>query len=140
MVELVEAPASRRDELGALLRGYMFEFDGSTDYPYLDLYWSESERLPFFVERDGDVVGLCLIRLLDGDGWNIAEFSTVPAHRGQGVGRAAVEALAARAGRAGAPFLQAKIHPDNLQAVGFWLACGFEQIPSATVVTTRRRL
>jgi predicted acetyltransferase len=140
MVELVEAPAARRAELAALLHDYMSEFDGSTGYPYLDIYWDGPGRLPFLVERDGEVVGFCLVRVLDDGGWNIAEFSTVPERRNQGLGRGAVEALAARAGRAGAPFLQAKVHPDNLQALGFWLACGFEQIPSATVVTTRRRL
>jgi ribosomal protein S18 acetylase RimI-like enzyme len=63
-----------------------------------------------------------------------------PEERRSGLGREAVEALAERARNAGATHLEAKIHPDNTQALGFWIAVGFEQVPSTGVLTTRRPL
>jgi ribosomal protein S18 acetylase RimI-like enzyme len=139
-VELREATIDDRPEVERLLAEYLFEFDGRTEpYPFLDAYWTENERLPFLIDAGGDTVGICLIRIRDG-GWSIAEFAVVPSHRGAGVGRAAVEVLAERARAAGAAHLEAKIHPDNEQAFGFWSAVGFDRIPSPTVLTTRRQL
>jgi ribosomal protein S18 acetylase RimI-like enzyme len=135
-----EASLDDREQLRRLLADYLLEFDGRTEpYPYFDAYWHEPERLPFLVEADGDVVGFCLIRVRDG-GWDVAEFSITPDRRRTGVGRAAVEAVADRARSAGATHLQAKVHPDNLQALPFWLAVGFCEQAAAGVVVTRRDL
>jgi ribosomal protein S18 acetylase RimI-like enzyme len=139
-VHLREATSDDRADVERLLAEYLYEFDGRTEaYPYLDAYWAEPERLPFLIESDGAPVGVCLIRVRDG-GWSIAEFAVTPPHRRAGVGRAAVEALAERARVAGARHLDAKIHPDNEQAFGFWSAVGFERIASTPVLTTRRQL
>jgi ribosomal protein S18 acetylase RimI-like enzyme len=139
VVTLVPAGREQRELLHGLVRDYIFEFDGSTDYPYLDLYWEEDGRLPFLIDDAGETRGFCLIRIRGG-GWEIAEFSVVAAARRGGVGRAAVDELAARARDDGAAYLQAKVHPDNLEALPFWLACGFREIDSPGVVTTRRAL
>jgi len=126
--------------LRQLLAAYLLEFDGRTEpYPYFDAYWSEPERLPFLIEADGELVGLCLIRIRDG-GWDIAEFSIRPDHRRRGMGRAAVEAVAERARAAGAAHLQAKVHPDNHEVLPFWLAVGFRVQGAPGVVVTRREL
>ena len=139
-VALREARRDERSQLERLLRQYLFEFDGRTEpYPHLDAYWTEDERIPFLVRLDDHTAGVCLIRVRDG-GWSIAEFSVTPRYRRSGVGRAAIEVLAARARTAGAGHLEAKVHPDNGQALLFWTALGFEQVPSPGVVTTRRRL
>jgi GNAT superfamily N-acetyltransferase len=141
-VQLREAQLDDRDRLKRLLADYLFEFDGRTEsYPYLDAYWEEPERLPLLIETDGDLVGLCLIRRR-GDGWSIAEFSVIPSQRGRGIGGGAVEALAARAGSEGAAFLEAKVHPDNHEALPFWLALGFSEVegPGTGVTVTRRSL
>jgi ribosomal protein S18 acetylase RimI-like enzyme len=139
-VTLREATRGDRARLRGLLAGYLFEFDGRMEpYPYFDAYWSEPERLPFLIEADGEVVGLCLIRIRDG-GWDIAEFSITPDHRRSGMGRAAVEAVAERARAAGAAHLQAKVHPDNREALPFWLAVGFRVQGEPGVVVTRRDL
>jgi ribosomal protein S18 acetylase RimI-like enzyme len=136
-VSLRDATPADRAEIGRLLAEYLFEFDGRTErYPYLDAYWTEDERLPFLLVRDGSTVGLCLIRVRDG-GWSIAEFTVTPDARRSGAGRAAIAALAERARSAGAAHLEAKVHPANTQALGFWTAVGFEQVPSTGVVTTR---
>jgi [ribosomal protein S18]-alanine N-acetyltransferase len=139
-VHLREATSDDRADVERLLAEYLYEFDGRTEpYPHLDAYWTEPERLPFLIDAHGTPVGVCLIRVRDG-GWSIAEFAVTPSHRRGGVGRAAVEALAERARSAGAAHLEAKIHPDNEQAFGFWSAVGFERIASTPVLTTRRQL
>jgi ribosomal protein S18 acetylase RimI-like enzyme len=139
-VTVREAMRGDRPRLRGLLAEYLFEFDGRTEpYPYFDAYWSEPERLPFLIEADGEVVGLCLIRIRDG-GWDIAEFSITPDHRRSGMGRAAVDAVAERARAAGAAHLQAKVHPDNREALPFWVAVGFRVEGEAGVVVTRRDL
>ncbi len=137
---LREAKVEDRGELGLLLADYLFEFDGRTErYPYLDAYWEEPERLPFLIETDGEIVGLCLIRRR-GEGWSIAEFSVIPSRRRSGVGAAAVEELAVRARSEGATYLEAKVHPDNHGALPFWLAAGFSEVePLETGVTVTRR-
>jgi predicted acetyltransferase len=140
VVTLREAKLADRELLRRLVAEYLFEFDARVEpYPYLDAYWTESERQPFLVEADGNVVGLCLVRIRD-NGWNIAEFSVVPEQRRVGVGRAAVDALAERARAAGAAYLEAKVHPNNRDALPFWLAVGFRQVPAPGVVVTRRSL
>ena len=136
MVELREASLDDRELLGRLLADYLLEFDGTTEpYKYFDAYWSEPERLPFLVEADGEVVGLCLVRVV-GDAWHIAEFSVLPEKRRSGLGRAAVENLAERARAAKASRLEAVVHPDNLQAFPFWLAAGFRIVSGPNPVVT----
>jgi ribosomal protein S18 acetylase RimI-like enzyme len=134
------AEPGERALLRQQLAAYLLEFDGRTEpYPYFDAYWSEPERLPFLIEDGEQVVGLCLVRVRDG-GWSIAEFYVVPDRRRGGVGRAAVEAVAGLARSAGAGHLEAKVHPDNRQALPFWLSVGFEVVDAPDVVVTRRRL
>ena len=141
-VTIRAAPSSERDLLEHFLAEYLFEFDGRTEpYPYLDLYWKEPERQPFLIEVDGEVVGFCLIRRRNG-GWSIAEFWVRPGQRRGGVGRAAVEAVAERGREDGAGYLEAKVHPDNQEALPFWLAVGFHEVvgPGTGVTVTRRPL
>ena len=133
------APAER-ELLRRLLADYLFEFDGRTEpYPYFDAYWTEPERLPFLIEADGEIVGLCLVRIRD-EGWSIAEFSIVPDRRRAGIGRAAVDGVAEAARAAGGAYLEAKVHPDNRQALPFWLAAGFNEVAAPGVIVTRREL
>ncbi len=141
-MRLRDAGPDDRERLRGLLADYLFEFDGRTEeYPYLDLYWSEPERLPFLIESGAAVAGLCLVRVRDG-GWGIAEFTVVPGERRTGVGRAAVEAVAERAQLEGASFLEAKVHPGNREARRFWLAVGFREVErsDAGATVTRRAL
>ncbi len=137
-----DAAFDDRDRVAELLAEYLYEFDGRVEpYPDLDAYWQRPERLPLLLEVDGEVVGLCLVRRHDG-GWRVAEFSVLPGRRRHGVGRAAVDALAARARAEGATHLEAKVHPHNRAALGFWLAVGFSEVegPDTGVIVTRRAL
>ena len=139
-VALRNARLGDRALLGRLLADYLYEFDGRTGpYPDFDAYWARPDRRPFLIETRGDVVGFCLIRVR-GDGWSIAEFSVVPEQRRAGVGRAAVEMVAERARTAGAVRLEAKVHPDNREALPFWIAVGFHEVSAPGVVVTRRNL
>lgn len=141
-VRLRDAQRAERDQLEQLLAEYLLEFDGAREpYPYLDAYWEERERLPFLIEADGDLVGLCLIRRRD-DHWGIAEFTVVPGERRRGVGRAAVDALAVRARSEGCAYLEATVQLDKREALAFWLAVGFteDQEPAAGAIVTRRSL
>ncbi len=129
-----------RDLLRHLLCDYLLEFDGRIEpYPYFDAYWSESERLPFVIEADGEAAGLCLVRVRD-DEWSIAEFYVTADRRRRGVGRAAVESVATLARSAGVSYLEAKVHPDNQDALPFWLAVGFEVVASPGAIITRRQV
>ena len=140
MASLRPADADDRELLRRLLGDYLFEFDGRTEpYPYFDAYRTEPERLSFLIDVDGTVVGFCLIRVLD-DCWHIAEFSVLPEKRRGSVGRSAVDELAERARAAGATALEAKVHPDNRDALPFWVAVGFEIVSKAEPIVTRRAL
>jgi ribosomal protein S18 acetylase RimI-like enzyme len=140
MTRLRIAEPSDRELLRKLLADYLYEFDGRTEpYPYVDAYWEEPERLPFLIERDGEVAGFCLIRILD-DCWHIAEFSVTPENRRGGIGRDSVADLAEKARAAGATTLEAKVRPDNEGALPFWLAAGFEIVSGPEPIVTRRTL
>ena len=140
MTCLRAAEPADRELLRQLLADYLYEFDGrTTPYPYFDAYWTEPERLPFLITNDDDIAGFCLIRVVNG-GWQVAEFSVLPEQRRSGIGRQAAEELTARARAAGASHLEAKVHPDNRQALTFWLAAGFEiavVLDSGAIVTRR---
>jgi predicted acetyltransferase len=138
-VRLRPATEGERELLHSLLGDYLFEFDGRTGaYPHFDAYWTDENRLPFLIEDDGEVAGLCLIRVLHDRSWNIAEFFVVPPARRHGVGRDAVEAVVALARAAGASYLQAKVHPENTRALAFWTAAGFRAVAANGVTITRR--
>src|SRR5690349_3267507 len=104
------ATPNEREVLRAVLTAYLFEFDGqTTPYRYFDAYWSEPERVPFFIEADGEIAGFCLVRLRGRD-WTIAEFTVVPGRRRNGVGREAVTAISESALAAGASYVEATVH------------------------------
>ena len=140
MARLRAAEADDRELLSQLLADYLVEFDDSAEpYRYFDAYWTEPERLPFLIETDGNVVGLCLIRVLGG-GWHIGEFSVLPTKRRAGIGRTAVEDLAEHARAARATHLEAAVHPEKEEALAFWLAAGFEIVSQSERIVTRRAL
>ena len=109
-------------------------------YRWFDHYWRDEHRLPFFIEANGSVVGFCLIRVMDG-GWNVAEFGVRPERRREGLGRAAVAAIASAAQNAEADHLRADAHDWNERALRFWTSCGF--VPEAAtggIISTRLTL
>ena len=67
---------------------------GYFGYPYIDAYWREKGRYPFFIRVGGKLAGLALIRSCSeyndlSDPHHIAEFFVMKKYRRQGVGKAA---------------------------------------------------
>jgi len=54
------------------------------------LYWSEPDRYPFIILRDGNLIGFCLLRDID-TAYSIAEFSITPEFRHKGYGKQLIE-------------------------------------------------
>jgi predicted acetyltransferase len=126
-----------RDSLRELLAAYLLEFDGqTTPYRYFDEYWSDPQRLPFFIEVDGKIAGFCLVRRRGLD-WTLAEFTVIPESRRNGIGRLAVAAIRESAVTAGASYVEATVDREKAQARAFWLACGFRVVEERDVIVTR---
>ena len=152
VVVLARVNAEERQALRAQLSDYLGEFaemegvevetadDGTPVYRWFDHYWRDEHRLPFFIEAAGTAVGFCLIRVMD-DGWNVAEFAICRERRREGLGRAAVGAIASAAEKAGASHLRADVHEWNERALSFWTSCGFLPVVAAGgIVSTRLTL
>ncbi len=81
----------------------MSEFDptveavnGVYEYPYLDAYWVDDERWPFWVVEQGERAGFALIRRTEEGPMEMAEFYVRPAYRRSGIGMAFARDLIAR--------------------------------------------
>jgi predicted acetyltransferase len=135
-IGLERAPAVRRADVAVELTRYLTELDGldpvprgsrprtASNYRHFDYYWSEPQLLPLLVHAGELVVGFALIRALAGD-WNIAAFGIRADHRRNGLGRAAVAAVAELARASGADYLTAEVEAWNTGAEMFWTKCGF---------------
>ena len=127
VVVLARVNAEERQALRAQLSDYLEEFaemegvevetadDGTPVYRWFDHYWRDEHRLPFFIEAAGTAVGFCLIRVID-DGWNVAEFAICRERRREGLGRAAVGAIASAAEKAGKPSSRRRARVERTRA------------------------
>ena len=99
----------------AYLRG-LAEFTGARpnrrglfEYYEYDLYWTDEERMPFFIEWAGQRAGLLLLRRLpedgspDGGSLQLAEIYVLPSFRRRGVGRQVMRLAARMAEADGSP-------------------------------------
>lgn len=62
---------------------------GLFEYPYLDHYWTEAGRYPFFIRVADRLAGFVLIRALDAGTYELAEFFVLRRYRGQRIGQQA---------------------------------------------------
>lgn len=67
---------------------------GYFGYEYIDAYWNEEGRHPFFIRVDGKLAGLVLVRSCSeysnlSNAHNIAEFFVMKKYRHKGVGKVA---------------------------------------------------
>ena len=126
-VQVRLAASDEEPLLAAMLPGYLRELGvGTLAYPYLALYWVESNRFPYLIRVDGDSAGFALVRwLADEERFEMAEFYVTRSFRRRGVGRAVVQRLfAAHPGDWALSVL-----PANRAALAFWLA----QVPPDAV-------
>ena len=131
-IELARAGSSDAGLIKTLLDEYLRELSrhrevpiGATDsasYPYLDAYWSESDRHAYIIQCGGRAVGFALIRDLISTGSAIhqfAEFYVRPESRRLGIGCRTVLVLWKRfPGQ-----WELQVHARNSAAVQFWEAC-----------------
>ena len=103
-VQLVPVTFEQKPVLRQLLELYAHDFSEYDDadvnehglygYKYLDHYWTEPDRHPFFIVVDGRLAGLVLVNsycyvVKEPDAKSIAEFFVMRKYRRNGVGRAA---------------------------------------------------
>ncbi|MDD6482386.1 MAG: hypothetical protein PUF65_09025 [Lachnospiraceae bacterium] len=70
-IELVEVQANEKMVLTNLIEKYLYEFsqwektdvnaDGNYGYEYLDCYFEEENRYPYFIKVDGTLAGFVMI-------------------------------------------------------------------------------
>ncbi|MGN1341516.1 MAG: GNAT family N-acetyltransferase [Oscillospiraceae bacterium] len=131
MIEITLAKPSEKNILKNLLEKYQYEFsqwdkrdvdeNGLYGYEYLDCYFTEENRFPYFIKVDGKLAGFAMIsdypevpdRQTD---FCLSEFFVMHKYRRSGVGREVVRQLLERHhGR-----WQLKRHPNNTASVHFW--------------------
>lgn len=131
MVEIVEVTAENKAVLNNLMEKYLYEFsqwektdineNGLYDYEYLDCYFTEENRYPYFIKSDGKLAGFALIsdypEVPDEEtDFCLSEFFILYKYRRSGVGREAVaQILDKHHGK-----WQLKRHPQNTASVYFW--------------------
>jgi predicted acetyltransferase len=102
------ASEAEKPILRNLMELYLYDFsefdgadpgpDGLYGYPYLDRYWTEKDRHPFLVYKDGKLAGFVLVTRynylgLQPDCWIIAEFFVMRKYRSGGVGEFVAQQL-----------------------------------------------
>ncbi|MGO4110820.1 GNAT family N-acetyltransferase [Paenibacillus sp. YAF4_2] len=91
---------------------------GLFDYKYLDHYWTEEGRYPFFVVYSGKLAGFVLVREIKGEAtFSVAEVFILRKYRGQGLGKQAATTVFKRfKGKWVVAWLE-----NNLPAQAFWI-------------------
>lgn len=123
--------------LGRLLELYLYDFSEFTGadlnehalygYPYLDHYWTEPDRHPFFLRVAGGLAGFAMVRRLDGGVWSMAEFCVLRKYRRRGVGRAAAHQVISRFPGS----WEVRHMTSNESAAAFWPRVIDELVPGA---------
>ena len=103
-VEIEPIQIEQKSVLVQMIELYNYDFSefsnddlneyGYFGYPYIDNYWTEEGRYPFFIRVDGNLAGFVLVRSCCEynnlkQPHNIAEFFVLKKYRHNGVGRMA---------------------------------------------------
>lgn len=130
-IEIVKILLEQKETLKNLLEKYNYEFSqwdlrdvddtGNYGYEYLDCYWTEERRYPYFIKVDGKIAGFVMVNdypevpEYETD-YCLSEFFVMHKYRRLGVGKAAVgKVLDKHHGK-----WQLKRHPHNIASVHFW--------------------
>lgn len=135
MIDVVQAPDERKDEIWQLFLEYADElssYDHETrphtkrHYSYFDSFWQNPNRLAFEVICDHEPIGFCLVEDT-GVCYRVNEFYIRPLHRRRGFGRLAVEKVKEHCRCLGRhDVIAANIYVNNAPAVSFWKSAGFK--------------
>ena len=131
MLSIIEAKKEDRETMMNLLEKYLYEFsqwektdvdeDGLYGYEYLDCYFEEENRFPYFIKVDDKIAGFVLISDYpevpeEETDFCLSEFFIMHKYRRNGYGMEAVfEVLDLHHGK-----WQLKRHPHNICSVNFW--------------------
>lgn len=131
MVEIVDVTLQEKETLKNLLEKYLYEFSqwdkndvnesGLYGYEYLDCYFTEEHRYPYFIKVNGNIAGFIMISDYPEvpeheTDFCLSEFFIMYKYRRCGYGREAVtKVLDLHHGR-----WQLKRHPNNTASVFFW--------------------
>ena len=131
MIEVVRVEEEQREILAHLIELYEYDFTefdnkdvnayGWYGYSYLDYYWTEQNRYPYFIKVDGKLAGFVLVCgycyvSKDQNTLFLSEFFVMKKYRKQGIGKsAAIEVLKKHPGK-----WELTVHPKNLGAHKFW--------------------
>jgi predicted acetyltransferase len=130
-IQLKRVAEEDKQVLRNLLELYQYDFSefdkrdinrhGLYGYTYLDHYWTDSGRYPFFIMADHVLAGFVLVSnfcylCAPGEARSISEFFVLKKYRRMGVGQAAAKAVFAMyPGKW--EILQ---HPENTISLKFW--------------------
>lgn len=105
MVSIEQVDYEQKSILRNLLELYKYDFsefdpeddinaNGLYEYKYLDHYWTEDDRYPFFIKADGKLAGFALIRSIGKNEFDqsiywMAEFFVMKKYRKAKVGQTA---------------------------------------------------
>ena len=131
MVDIVLVKKEEKEILRNLLEKYAYEFSqytlmdindlGLYGFDWLDCYWTDKNRFPYFIKVDGKLAGFVMVNdcpevpntKVD---FCISEFFVMYKYRRQGVGKAAVfKVFDLHHGT-----WQLKRYPKNIASVYFW--------------------
>lgn len=138
-MQLNLAKETDRPLIDRMLRDYLEELsahgDVDDDYPYLDLYWQETDRRwPYLFSNGRTVAGFAFVRALEQDGvtFSMAEFAVLPNARRRGLGQSmAVSVMHQHPGA-----WEVSIMAGNQAAHIFWpkaiIAAGAENIEKSS--------
>jgi len=130
-IELIPAAESQKSVLRQLMELYNHDFSeythddvdehGYFGYTYLDHYWTDDTRHPFFIKVDGNLAGFVLVRqhceyTTNEHAHDIAEFFVMRRYRGLGVGRK----VAALTFNAFPGEWEVRVYHSNKPAFPFW--------------------
>lgn len=118
------ATEAEKAQLRAMLSVYLEELSQygnvNLEYPFLDSYWTDKDRWPYFIEKDGSAAGFALLNTWSqsriGTDFAVAEFYVLPEFRSAGVGKAAFTALLDRH----PGIWELSVMLGNEVAKGFW--------------------
>ena len=100
-VQIEPVCIGQKSVLRQMMELYLYDFsefshadireNGYFGYAYLDAYWQEAGRFPFFIRADGRLAGFILVRSCSEhnalrDPHNIAEFFVLKKYRRHGIG------------------------------------------------------
>jgi predicted acetyltransferase len=130
-ISIVPVKIGEKEILRNLLEKYNYEFSqydnrdvndlGLYGYDYLDCYWTEENRFPFFVKVNDKLAGFIMVNdYLESKiktNYTLSEFFIIYKYRRQGIGKYVVNNILNKfKGK-----WQLKFHPKNEVSKNFWL-------------------